>query len=241
MKRLDGRVIVITGGAQGQGAQHARSCSSEGANVVVTDIDAELAEAVATEVGGMSFGLDVADDDGWSNAVDTILSAHGRIDGLVNNAGIFAAETLLDGSVDTTRRIIEINQIGTYLGMKRVAPAMIDAGGGSIVNISSIGGMRGVPAFAYASTKWAVRGMTKSAARELAPHRVRVNSSHPGVVDTAMIDATPPERLRELENGTPLGRIGTPDDITGPVVFLLSDESSYMTGAELVVDGGLIA
>ena len=241
MQRLHERVIVITGAADGQGAEHARACASEGAVVVVTDVDDDRGKAMAAEVDGMWLRLDVSDDDGWTDVVAAVLSAHGRIDGLVNNAGIFAAETLLDGSVDTTRRIIEINQMGTYLGMKRVAPAMVDAGGGSIVNISSIGGMRGVPAFAYASTKWAVRGMTKSAANELAPHGVRVNSVHPGVVDTSMIEATPPERLRELAAGTPMGRIGVPGDITGPVVFLLSDESSYMTGAELVVDGGLIA
>lgn len=239
MGRLEGRVVLITGAAQGQGAAEVSACIAEGAEVVATDVDEALGRALADETGAEFHALDVSSDDGWQRVVGAVVATHGRIDGLVNNAGIFSAETLLDGSVETTRRIIEINQLGTYLGMKRVAPVMPE--GSSIVNISSIGGMQGVPAFAYASTKWAVRGMTKSAANELASRGIRVNSVHPGLVDTAMLDGTTPERRRDLEATTPMGRIATADDIAGPVVFLLSDESGYMTGAELVVDGGLIA
>lgn len=216
-------------------------CASEGARVVITDIDDERGNEVAAELGATYLHLDVRDDDGWCAVAAQVEAEYGRIDGLVNNAGVFSAETLLDGDVETTRRIIEINQMGPYLGMKRIAPAMIEGGGGSIVNIASIGGMRGYPAFAYASTKWALRGMTKSAARELAPHNIRVNAVNPGLVDTAMIEGTPPDRLRELEASTPLGRLGDPTDIAGPVVFLLSNESSFMTGAEMVVDGGIVA
>lgn len=241
MTRLSGRTILITGAAKGQGAHEARCCADEGASVVVTDVlDTEGAE-VASRVGGSYHHLDVSDSAQWDEVTRAIVADHGRIDGLVNNAGIFRAQPLLDSDEETTRRIFEINQLGVYFGMKTVAPVMRDGGGGSIVNISSIGGMRGYPAFAYGASKWAVRGMTKTAARELAPHGIRVNSVHPGLVDTDMLVDTPPARLRELGDATPMGRIGSPDDIAGPVVFLLSDESSYMTGAELVVDGGVIA
>ena len=237
--RLEGKVAIVTGGASGIGAASAQLFAKEGAKVVVADAQPDRGREVADGAGATFHPLDVSSDDNWRDVVDEVVAAHGRIDGLVNNAGIFSAETLLDGSVETTRRVIEVNQMGTYLGMKRVAPVMPD--GSSIVNISSIGGMQGVPAFAYASTKWAVRGMTKSAANELASLGIRVNSVHPGLVDTAMLEGTTPERRRELEATTPMGRIATADDIAGPVVFLLSDESRYMTGAELVVDGGLIA
>lgn len=240
MNRLSGKTILITGASQGQGAAEARACAAEGANVVIADVD-DAGEQLAAELNGLFVHLDVSDENQWQTALEQTKSKFDAIHGLVNNAGIFSAETLLDGSVDTTRRIIDVNQIGTYLGMKLAAPEIISAGGGSIVNISSIGGMRGVPAFAYASTKWAVRGMTKSAAKELAPHGVRVNSVHPGLVDTAMIEATPPARLQELAAATPLGRIAQPEDVAATVLFLLSDESSYVTGAEVVVDGGLIA
>ncbi|MGI9623279.1 MAG: SDR family NAD(P)-dependent oxidoreductase [Acidimicrobiales bacterium] len=240
MNRLDGKTILITGASQGQGAAEARACASEGANVVVADID-DTGRGLAAEIEGLYVHLDVSNESHWEAALQETISGFGAVHGLVNNAGIFSAETLLDGSVETTRRIIDVNQMGTYLGMKVVALEIIAAGGGSIVNISSIGGMRGVPAFAYASTKWAVRGMTKSAAKELAPHGVRVNSVHPGLVDTAMIQATPPDRLQELAAATPLGRIAQPEDVAATVVFLLSDEASYVTGAEVVVDGGLIA
>lgn len=241
MTRLEGRTIIITGAAQGQGAAEARACVAEGATVIATDVDDDLGSALAAEIGATYLHLDVADDSQWEQVVEEATSRHGHIDGLVNNAGIFAAQSIADGDLETTRRIWEVNQLGTWTGMRRVVPSMTAAGGGSIVNISSIAAMGGYPAAAYGTSKWAVRGMTKSAAKEFAAAGIRVNSIHPGLIDTAMTDNTPPDRKVELEAAVPLGRIGQPDDLIGPVVFLLSDESAYVTGAELVVDGGLIA
>ncbi|MEM7287649.1 MAG: glucose 1-dehydrogenase [Actinomycetota bacterium] len=241
MARLEGRTIIITGAAQGQGAAEARACAAEGATVAVTDVDDERGRRVAEEVGGSYFHLDVSDDAQWAEVVAEVERRHGPVSGLVNNAGIFAAQTIADGELDATRRIWEINQLGPWIGMRRVAPSMTSAGGGSIVNISSIAAMGGYPAAAYGASKWAVRGMTKSAAKEFAAMGIRVNSIHPGLIETAMTAQTPPDRLTELEAAIPLGRIGQPDDVVGPVVFLLSDEAAYVTGAELVVDGGLIA
>ena len=241
MTRLEGRTIIITGAAQGQGAAEARACVAEGATVIATDVDDDLGAALAAEIGATYLHLDVADDDQWAHVVDEATSRHGHIHGLVNNAGIFAAQTIADGDLETTRRIWEVNQLGTWTGMRRVVPSMTAAGGGSIVNISSIAAMGGYPAAAYGASKWAVRGMTKSAAKEFAAMGIRVNSIHPGLIETAMTSQTPPERKVELEAAVPLGRIGQPGDLVGPVLFLLSDESAYVTGAELVVDGGLIA
>lgn len=237
MGRLEDQVIVITGAAKGQGEVEAERCAAEGAQVVVADVLVDEGRQVAARVGGVFQKLDVSSADDWA----ALVRATDRIDGLVNNAGVFRALSMQQTDEATFRRLFEINQLGVFLGMQAVAPVMASSGGGSIVNISSIAGMRGVPAFAYVSTKWAVRGMTKTAARELGPQGIRVNSIHPGVVQTDMLQETPPERLDELAGMTPLGRVGQPGDIAGPVVFLLSKESDYMTGAELTVDGGTIA
>ena len=161
MTRLEGRTIIITGAAQGQGAAEARACVAEGATVVATDVDDDLGAALAAEIGATYLHLDVADDDQWAHVVDEATGRHGHIHGLVNNAGIFAAQTIADGDLETTRRIWEVNQLGTWTGMRRVVPSMTAAGGGSIVNISSIAAMGGYPAAAYGASKWAVRGMTK--------------------------------------------------------------------------------
>jgi 3alpha(or 20beta)-hydroxysteroid dehydrogenase len=241
MNRLEGQTILITGAAQGQGEAEAIACAEEGAHVVLTDIDDELGAAVAEQVGGTYHHLDVSDDAGWARVIAAVMADRRQVDGLVNNAGIFAAESILNADPETTRRIWEINQLGTWLGMRHVAPRMADGGGGSIVNISSIAAMGGYPAAAYATSKWAVRGMTKSAAKEFASMNIRVNSVHPGLIETAMTDQTPPERKAELAAAVPLGRIGQVADVVGPVLFLLSDEARYVTGAELVVDGGLVA
>ena len=160
-------VALITGGARGQGAAEARACVAEGATVVVTDVDDDLGEALAAEIGATYHHLDVADDDAWAAVVDETVGRHGQVDGLVNNAGIFVAQSIADGDLETTRRIWEVNQLGTWVGMRRVVPSMTAAGGGSIVNISSIAAMGGYPAAAYGTSKWAVRGMTKSAAKVL--------------------------------------------------------------------------
>lgn len=242
MTRLDGRIILITGGARGQGAAHATACADEGAIVHVSDILDEDGEATAARTGGTFHHHDVTSNSEWAAVVGAIVAQHGRLDGLVNNAGIFAARGLLDTDAAVLRNLIDVNQVGTFFGMQAAAEHMLAAQTkGSIVNISSIGGMRGVPAIGYASTKWAVRGMTKSAAVELAPHGIRVNSIHPGIVETDMVSGTPPERLAHLKSAVPMGRIGRVEDVTGTVVFLLSDESAYVTGAEITVDGGLIA
>ena len=237
MARLADRTIVITGGAKGQGEAEAHLCAAEGARVVVTDVLEAEGQAVADAVGGIFHRLDVSSADDWRE----LAAAYDGVDGLVNNAGIFRGLSMLDTDEETYRQLFEINQLGVFLGMRALAPVMAGNGGGSIVNISSIGGMRGVPAFAYAATKWAVRGMTKTAARELGPLGIRVNSVHPGVVETDMLGDAIPQRIAALVSTTPLGRAAQPADVAAPVVFLLSDESAYMTGAELTIDGGTIA
>lgn len=239
MGRLDERVILITGAAKGQGAAEARLAAAEGATVVLADVADDEGRSTAADVGGTYVRLDVSSGGDWRAVVDEIVAEHGRIDGLVNNAGIYSRETLLDGSEDTYRRIVDVNQHGVYLGMATVAPAMVEAGRGSIVNISSISGMRGHPAIAYVGSKWAVRGMTKSAARELAPHGVRVNSVHPGAIETEMLTGLGQASVDALTSQIPLGRVARPDELGATVMFLLSDDASYVTGAELLVDGGL--
>jgi 3alpha(or 20beta)-hydroxysteroid dehydrogenase len=240
MGRLDDRVILITGASKGQGAAEARLAVEEGARVVLADVADDEGRSVAEEVGGTYVHLDVSSSGDWRAVVEGIVEEHGRIDGLVNNAGIYSPDTLLGGSEDSYRRIIDVNQHGVYLGMKAVAPAMVEAGRGSIVNISSISGMRGHPAIAYVGSKWAVRGMTKSAARELARHGVRVNSVHPGAIETDMLSGLGQPAVDALTGQIPLGRTARPEELGATVMFLLSDEASYVTGAELLVDGGLI-
>lgn len=240
--RLDGRVVLITGGARGQGAAEGARFAAEGATVVLGDVLDDEGTATAHGIGPAASYLrhDVTSPNSWEDVVGTVLERHGRIDALVNNAGVFMTRGLLDSSVDDWHRIVAVNQTGVFLGMRTVAPAMVAAGRGSIVNISSTAGLQGTSAHAYSATKWAVRGMTRSAARELAPRGVRVNSVHPGMIDTAM--------LAELGEGRdaavrriPMGRTGVADDVADLVLFLVSDESSYCTGHEFVVDGGLTA
>ena len=240
MGRLDGRVILITGASKGQGAAEARLAVGEGATVILADVADDEGRSTAEEVGGTYVHLDVSSSGDWRSVVEGIVEEHGRIDGLVNNAGIYSPDTLLGGSEDTYRRIIDVNQHGVYLGMKTVAPVMVEAGRGSIVNISSISGMRGHPAIAYVASKWAVRGMTKSAARELARHGVRVNSVHPGAIETDMLAGLGQPAVDALTGQIPLRRTGRPEELGATVMFLLSDEAGYVTGAELLVDGGLI-
>jgi 3alpha(or 20beta)-hydroxysteroid dehydrogenase len=239
-KRLDGRVILITGGARGQGATEARQAATEGASVVVADVLDEEGQEVAGEIGGTYHHLDVTSAADWRRVVDAVITDHGRIDGLVNNAGIFRREGILDGTEDTFKLVVDVNQHGVFLGMSAVAPIMRDQRSGSIVNISSVAGMRGQTSIAYVASKWAVRGMTKSAALELAPHGVRVNSVHPGAIETDMLTNLGQPIIDRLVGSVPMGRPAAPSEVGSVVMFLLSDDASYVTGTEIVVDGGLI-
>jgi 3alpha(or 20beta)-hydroxysteroid dehydrogenase len=245
MGRLDGKVAIITGGARGQGEAEARLFAAEGATVVVTDVLGPEGRAVADDIGGSFHHHDVSTEDGWSRVVDATVEAHGRIDVLVNNAGIFHRAKLLDHTLDDLRRLLDINLIGVFLGMKAVAPAMIGQESGSIVNISSIAGLVAAPgSIGYGASKFAVTGMTKTAAIELARHGVRVNSIHPGMIDTDMIQEVASGdqgRLDRMAAATPFRRSAAPDEIANLALYLASDESSFSTGAEFVADGGVTA
>lgn len=241
MGKLDGKVAIITGAARGQGANEARRFASEGARVVLTDVN-DAGKAVAAEFGENAIFLahDVADENAWRTVVDAAVARFGKVDVLVNNAGVFRPNAIGDTTMDSYDLHYRVNQLGVFLGTKAVIEAMTAAGGGSIVNISSAAGMRGYPdMIAYSSTKWAIRGLTQCAARELAPRRIRVNSIHPGLVDTPMLADHSPEALVAFAAAVPLGRMAAPDDVAEIVIFLASDLSSYVTGAEIVVDGGL--
>ena len=237
---LQGKVAIITGAARGQGAEEARRFVAEGAQVVLTDLLPEVA-TVAKELGDAAIALrhDVSAEEDWATVVAAALERFGRVDILVNNAGVFEPCPLADTTVESFDRQFRVNQRGPFLGMRAVLPAMKAAGGGSIVNISSAAGTRGYPdMIGYLGTKWALRGMTKGAARELAPWRIRVNSVHPGLVDTPMLGALDDDTKQAMVAGVPLGRMGTTDDVVEIVTYLASDRSGYVTGAELQVDGG---
>ncbi|HTQ67118.1 MAG TPA: glucose 1-dehydrogenase [Solirubrobacteraceae bacterium] len=242
--RLREKVALVTGAAGGIGAATAQRFAGEGALLVLTDADGERAEQLAGQLGRGALGRaqDVTSEDGWSETVAWALEQHGRLDVLVNNAGVFLAEPLLTTSLEQFNNVMDVNVAGVFLGMRAVAPHMSERGKGSIINVSSLAGLTGGPLLtAYAASKWAVRGMTKVAARELARAGVRVNSVHPGQIDTDMNtrqrEATP-ELIDRLVGTIPLGRIGTPEEVAHAIVYLASDESVYTTGSELVVDGG---
>lgn len=243
VKRLAGKVAIITGAARGQGAREASLFAAEGANVVLTDV-LETGAEVAAQLGKSALFLrqDVANEDEWCALVETALARFGKIDVLINNAGIFHPNPIRNTSAADFDRHYRVNQRGTFLGMKAVVETMKAGGGGSIVNISSLAGLRGYPdMIAYCSTKWAIRGMTKSAALELAPFRIRVNSIHPGLVDTPMMkEGLSADALAQFVSAVPLGRMASSDDVAELAMFLASDMSSYVTGAEVTVDGGLV-
>ena len=245
MGRLEGKTALITGGARGQGAAEATLFAAEGANVVLTDVLDDEGERTADAIGADYLHHDVTSEAEWAAAVVHAVALHGGIHVLVNNAGIYAQTTLIGGDLEEYRRVIEVNQVGVFLGMREVAPVMIERGGGSIINISSVGGMRGGGgSFAYTASKWAVRGMTKSAAVRLGPHGIRVNSIHPGLIDTPMLGETRmanPDTLEQMLGQIPLGRIGQPEEVARLALFLASDDSAYSTGSEFLVDGGLMA
>jgi 3alpha(or 20beta)-hydroxysteroid dehydrogenase len=241
-------VAVITGGARGQGAAEARLFAQEGARVLVTDVLDDLGEATAKELGdaGRYQHLDVTDPDGWTIAVDAALAAFNRIDILVNNAGIgFPPLPFDEAPLEAHHQVVDVNLHGVHLGMRAVASVMKKQRAGSIVNISSIDGIVGVAGMvSYSASKFAVTGMTRSAALELGRFGVRVNSIHPGVIDSPMVQAAPPEvraSLDRLFERQAISRAGTPEEIAYLALYLASDESSYCTGAQFVIDGGHLA
>lgn len=245
MGKLDGRVVLITGAARGQGEQEARLFAAEGAKVVLADVLDDQGEAVAKEIGGHYVHLDVSQESEWATAVSAAKDAFGRIDGLVNNAGILAFNELVSTPLEEFQRIIQVNQIGAFLGIKSVAPEIEAAGGGTIVNTASYTALTGMTYVgAYAATKHAILGLTRVAAMELAAKRIRVNAVCPGAVDTPMSNpgGADPEALDELyQKLVPLGRVGQPEEVARLALFLSSDDSSYITGQPFVIDGGWLA
>ena len=251
MGRLDGKVAMISGGARGQGAAEALLFAREGAKVVIGDLlddEGKQVEAQIAELGGDAtyIHLDVTSADDWDAAVRTALDRYGRLDILVNNAGILGGRTgLEDTTSEQWDRILDINAKGVFLGTKAAIPALREVGGGSIVNISSLAGLvgsrNGIPA--YQASKGAVRLLTKSTAIQHAPDKIRCNSVHPGMIVTAMTEGIlgDPVMRDFYDQNIPLGRLGTVDDIANGVLFLASDDSSFVTGSELVIDGGLYA
>jgi 3alpha(or 20beta)-hydroxysteroid dehydrogenase len=213
--------------------------------VVIGDIADDLGKALADELGESAHyvHLDVSDEDSWQAAVDEAVATYGRLDVLVNNAGVLMFEELVKTTTEQYERLFRINQLGCFLGMRTVAPIMIENGGGSIINSSSVEGLGGMPTLvAYTATKFAIRGMTKSAAMELGPKGIRVNSVHPGMIDTGMIRGYAGEEgMKWGGQKVALKRVGTPEDVAPMYVYLASDESRYSTGAEFVVDGGCTA
>jgi 3alpha(or 20beta)-hydroxysteroid dehydrogenase len=239
MGRLDGKVALVTGGARGQGAAEGALFTSEGATVYLTDVLAEEGAKTASDLGATFLEHDVSSPEQWQAVVERVVADHGRIDVLVNNAGILLWASMTQTELDDWDRIVGINQTGVFLGMRAVAPHMQAQHSGSIVNISSIAGLRGAsPCFAYGATKWAVRGMTKGAAQELGPFGVRVNSIHPGIIDTPMMAGQP---LDVLATRVPLARHASADEVAKLALWLASDESAYASGAEFVLDGGQTA
>jgi len=243
MNRLEGKVAIVTGAAQGMGASHARAFIQEGARVVLTDLNDEKGQTLAAKLGDNSLFVihDVMREADWARVIAATEAHFGPVDVLVNNAGITQSKSLLETSLDDYRRIVDINQVSVFLGIKSVVPSMIKAGGGSIVNISSINGLVG-GAIGYTDSKFAVRGMTKAAALECAAFNIRVNSVHPGVIETPMImQGDTKSAVEAFAKHIPLKRVAKPEEVSSMVLYLASDESSYSTGSEFVVDGGITA
>ncbi|WP_067829016.1 glucose 1-dehydrogenase [Nocardia inohanensis] len=239
MGRVDTKVVIVTGGARGMGAAFARKLVSEGAKVVIADVLVDEGAALAAELGdGALFqALDVTDENAWNDVVSTAEAKFGPVSGLVNNAGIVHVDPIEKLSEADYRKVIDVNQVGVFLGMKAVVGSMRRAGVGSIVNISSTGGLIGYSnILGYVASKWAVRGMTKTAAQELASDNIRANSVHPGIVATEMVATS--ERSASIAKNQPIARPGTPEELANLVLFLISDESSYSTGSEFIADGG---
>jgi 3alpha(or 20beta)-hydroxysteroid dehydrogenase len=244
MGRLDGKVCIVTGGARGQGEAEVRLFAAEGAKVVVSDVLVDAGKAVADSIGDDAVFLrhDVSREDDWEAAVNLATERFGGLDVLVNNAGILHNATIARHTLADYERVVAVNQVGVFLGIRSAIAPMIGRGGGSIVNTSSGAGLRATKfSFAYSATKYAVTGMTACAALELARHNIRVNSIHPGLIDTPMVASDDPEMSNRIVRATPMRRAGTSEEIARVALFLASEESSYMTGAHLPVDGGVTA
>ena len=243
--RLRGKVAIVTGGAQGQGAAIARHFVAEGAKVTIADIADDLGKTLADELGEAAYFRhhDVSDEESWTELVADTNERFGPVNVLANNAGILRFAEIEKMSVEEYLLLVNVNQLGTFLGMKAVARTMRKNGGGSIINASSVEGLAGMASLtAYTATKFAIRGMTKAAAMELGPKGIRVNSVHPGMIDTPMTRPHGGDAAMEFgASRVPLRRVGYPDDIAPLYVFLASDESGYINGAEIAIDGGVTA
>lgn len=256
MGKLDGRVVIVTGGARGQGEQEARLFAAEGARVVIGDVLDDQGEALAKELGGdvaRFVHLDVSQEADWQSAVGAAKDAFGKVDGLVNNAGILRFNELVSTPLEEFQQIIQVNQVGCFLGIRAAAPEIEAAGGGTIVNTASYTAMTGMAYVgAYAATKHAILGLTRVAAMELAAKNIRVNAVCPGAVDTPMANpaqldpSADPTEAREAvaelyKKLVPLGRIGRPEEVAALALFLTGDDSAYITGQPFVIDGGWLA
>jgi 3alpha(or 20beta)-hydroxysteroid dehydrogenase len=245
MGRLTGKIAIVTGGAMGQGAGIARAFVAEDARVVVADVAKDEGQALADELGEAAYFVshDVSDAASWESLVAGVSERFGPVNVLANNAGILRFGDIERMGQDEIELLWRVNQLGCFLGMQAVTRTMRKNGGGSIINASSVEGLAGMAGCtAYAATKWAIRGMTKCAAMELGPKGIRVNSVHPGMIDTPMTRVHGGDAAMEYgASKVPLRRVGTPDDIAPVYVFLASDESAYINGAELAVDGGVTA
>lgn len=244
--RLAGKVAIITGAARGQGEAEARLFAREGASVVATDVLGDLVGKVAEDIAADGLPIialehDISDPQAWDAVIAATVERFGGVDVLVNNAAVHWTRPLAEETAPDLRRMLDVNLIGPILGMQRAAEAMRARGAGSIVNISSYAGLRGIHGHgAYGASKWALRGVTKTAAIEYGPIGVRVNSVHPGSIETAMLpdyDEEPSVRFAHV----PVGRVGRADEVAELVLFLASDASSYLTGAEIAIDGGISA
>jgi 3alpha(or 20beta)-hydroxysteroid dehydrogenase len=243
MGRLDGKVAIITGAARGQGESEARLFVEEGAKVVIGDVLEEEGQAVAKDLGDAAtfVRMDISQESDWQ-AATAAAAGLGTLNVLVNNAAVIHFASIEDTSLEDYNRVISINQVGTFLGMKTVAGPMKRGGGGSIINVSSIDGLQAKNGIvAYAASKWAIRGMTKVAAIELGRHGIRVNSLHPGGVDTVMGNPVGMDNIDNFYQDHPIPRCGVSKDIAFMALFMASDECSYSTGTEFVADGGWTA
>ena len=241
MGRVDGKIVVVTGAARGQGAAEAVALAREGATVIATDVlDADPSSLADPGPGSLSFQrLDVTDADGWQRLRDDLAERHGVVHGLVNNAGIASRDRLPDVDLARWQRAFDINVTGPLLGIQALAPLMTN--GGSIVNICSVAALSGHVAAAYTASKWALRGLTRTCSLELGTRGIRTNAIMPGLIDTPLMENASPAFLGAAVAEIPLGRVGAVSDVAPLVVYLISDESLYVNGAEIAVDGGLTA